>query len=177
MDDDTGRRRNELAELREQLQAEIRELIHTVNLAEAAVAALEQTAEVLDCTAGWSAADILGGGAIISMIKNNELDAALDMAAQADDHLSALRQRLTSMPPSIVARELHVDAVTRFADISLDNTLVDISAHHQIAAVQDQIDSALWHVCDIRTKLRYQITAGRVKLRKAEAEWQRLSRP
>src|SRR5690349_8020536 len=111
------------------------------------------------------------------MIKNHELDAALDVAAQAEDHLSALRQRLTSTPLSILADQPHADVITRFADISLDNMLVDISVHRQIAAAQDQIDSALRNVCDIRTKLRSQITLDRVKIYEVAAERQTLLRP
>ncbi|MEU4218173.1 hypothetical protein [Actinoplanes sp. NPDC026623] len=170
MDHNPDPRLNELSELRERLQVELRELMDTANLADTAVAALEETARALDCTAGWSAVDILGGGSIISMIKNNELDAALDVAAQAEDHLSALRQRLTSTPLSTLADQPHADVITRFADISLDNILVDISVHRQITAAQDQIDSALRNVCDIRAKLRSQIVLDRIKLYEVVAQ-------
>jgi hypothetical protein len=104
------------------------------------------------------------------MIKNNELDDALDLAVEANHDLSALRQRLTSMPLSAMAEQLYVDAFTRFADISLDNTLIDLSVHHQITTARDQIDSALWRVCDIRARLTARIAAARAELHQAEVE-------
>jgi len=172
-----GPRLNELAEIRERLQSELRDLRDTVLLADTAAAALEETGRALDSTAGWSAADIFGGGSIISMIKNDELDDALDLAAQADQYLSALRHRLTSLPLSATAEQLYVDAFTRLADISLDNTLVDLSVHHQITAAQDQIDHALWHIDGARVQLAARITTAQAELHQAEAERHALLRP
>ncbi|MEV8504598.1 hypothetical protein AB0368_07170 [Actinoplanes sp. NPDC051475] len=174
--EEPGPRLNELAELRERLQAELRDLTDAASLADTTAQALAQTGRALDCTAGWSVADILGGGSIISMIKNNELDEALDLASEANQHVSALRQRLTRMPLSSTADRLYADVITRFADISLDNILIDLSVHHQITAARDHIDSLLVHVCDIHAKLTDQVTAAQAELRTAEAERRTLLR-
>jgi hypothetical protein len=175
--EDPGPRLDELAALRERLQSELRDLRDTVSLADAAAAALEEAGRALESTAGWSAADIFGGGSIISMIKNDELDEAMDLAAQADQYRSALRHRLTSLPQSATAEQLYIDAFTRLADISLDNTLVDLSVHHQIIAGQDQIDRALRHIDGARVQLTARITTAQTELHQAEAERHALLRP
>jgi hypothetical protein len=163
-------RLDELAHRRARLRAELRDLTETVNLADVAATALDQAGEALDATAGWSIADILGGGALISLIKDRELDDAAELAAQADHHLSVLRRRLTSMPPAAFAERLRVDAVARFADISLDNVLVDLAVHGQITDALDRIDSALCHLWDLRAGLIDRLTAARAELHRADAE-------
>jgi hypothetical protein len=175
-DDGAGRRLDELAGLRHSLLVEVCELRDTANLTDTAVAVLERVAEALDWTASWSAADILGGGALISRIKDDELDDAMDLATAAEHHLSVLREKVTGMPLAAMADGLYVDAFTRFADISLDNTLIDLSVHHRISAARDQVDTLLWQLCEVRARLTARITAASAELYQAEAERETLLR-
>jgi hypothetical protein len=165
-----GPRLDKLAERRQRLLIELCDLQETADLADTAAAALQRAADALDSTAGWSAADLVGGGAIISMIKENELDDALDVAAVAEHHLSALRQRVTGMPLPRAADGLSADAFTRFADITLDNALIDLSTHRRITTARDQADTLLWHLCEVRAQLAARITAAGAGLYHAEAE-------
>jgi hypothetical protein len=97
--------------------------------------------------------------------------------AAAEHHLSALRGWLTGMPlPPADPDGLCLDAFTRFADISLDNTLVDLSVHHRITAARDQADTLLRHLSEVRARLSARLTAAHAALYRAEAERDALSR-
>jgi hypothetical protein len=172
-----GPRLDELARLRHRLLSEVVNLQNTVELADTALAALQRAAEALDSAAGWSTADILGGGSLISMIKEDALDDAMGLAAVAEHHLCVLRDRVTGMPLLASVDRLYVDAFTRFADISLDNALIDLSVHHRITAARDQVDTVLWRLCEVRAGLTARITSARAELYRAEAERDALLRP
>jgi DNA repair exonuclease SbcCD ATPase subunit len=149
-----------MADERGRLVAEKRELVEAVQAAREARQALVQVQEELKRASGWSTYDtFFGGGALSSSIKHARIEDAAQAAAYADRCLAMLRTELADLGgPRLSAPQLTVDGLTRFVDIFFDNFFTDLAVRDRIKQAQDQVDSALRLVGEVRIRLDQRLT-------------------
>jgi hypothetical protein len=174
--DPRGPRLLALADERGRLTAEVGELQHASQTAQAAGHALTEVQDRLGSASSWSTYDtFFGGGMIGNAIKHDRMDEAAQAAANADRRLAQLRTELTDLAEiEPTAPKLDVSGGLKFADIFFNNIFTDLAVASHIRQAQSNASAAVQHVADVQTRLRAQFSAAQDRLAAIEAERQRL---
>lgn len=130
------------------------ERAEAIGAADEALTHLYRAKEKLRSAGNWGIADMLGGGAIVSLFKHSKIDDARSELGAAKSALSVFVRELRDVDAS---PELTLDfnGLLTAADIFFDNTLFDVMAQFEIARAKEQVDIAIGKVEVIKQDLLY----------------------
>ncbi len=174
--DPRGARLLALADERGRLAAEVSELQHASQTAQAAEQALAGLQDRLGSASSWSTYDtVFGGGMIGNAIKHDRMDEAAQAAADADRRLAQLRTELTDLAEvEPTAPKLDVSGGLKFADIFFNSIFTDLAVASHIRQAQNNASAAVQHVRVVRSRLDAQISAAQDRLAAIETQRQSL---
>jgi RimJ/RimL family protein N-acetyltransferase len=122
-----ARTRDQEREVREALQAGGR-----------ALTALNRVIDSLESAKNWGTWDILGGGMLASAVKHSRLDDADTAVREAEPLLQRFERELADVD-SQMGMAVEAGGLTAFADIFIDNLLIDLLVQSRI---NDSLDTA-----------------------------------
>lgn len=106
----------------------------------------------LKSASGWGVIDILGGGLISTLFKHKDMDDAEIHLKEAKSAINELSEELKQLDELY---DIDVDTYTflGFADLFLNGIITDWLMQSKIAQAQNQLDTAIKKVENIKSKL------------------------
>lgn len=154
-------------------QAAEREMVEAVKAGKNARDGLTRVVEALDSASSWGTLDVLGGGLLTSAIKQSRLDEA-HAAVQAVQPLLQRFDRELADVSGQVGLDIESGGLAAFADIFVDNFLVDILIQSRITESLEAAESMLARVKELVTRLSDQHADARSRIQEIEAERQQI---
>lgn len=154
-------------------QAAERELDEAVRAGEDTRAGLQHAVEALNSASTWGTLDLLGGGLLASAVKHSHLDDAHNAVQTVQPLLQRFDRELADVSGQ-VGLDIDAGGLTAFADIFMDNLLVDLVVQSRIGESLEAAQSMLARVNELITRLKDQQTATRARIEQIEAERQRI---
>ena len=96
----------------------------------------------LDCAMGWGIVDIVGGGLLVTMIKQTKMEAAMEHLQSSMRYLQRYRRRNDSTD---YARQdfLRMGEFATYTDYILDNPITDIYVQRRINSLRKRVGEAI----------------------------------
>jgi hypothetical protein len=140
-----------------------RELDEAARAGKEARDGLQQVVEALDSAAGWGTWDLLGGGLLASAMKHSRLDEAHNAVQEAQKLLQRFDRELADVSGQ-VGIDIESGGLTAFADIFIDNLLVDLLVQSRITESLEASQSMLARVNELLARLSEQQNAARSRI-------------
>ena len=129
------------------MNVEIREAIES---GARALNSLRQAQEHLEGARGWGMLDMVGGGFLSTMLKQNKMEKAQSCIQQAQDDLRCFSRELQDVDmPSV-----ELGGFITFADYFFDGFLADFMVQQKINQAREQVAQAIDRVEAILRELR-----------------------
>lgn len=148
----TGQRLLQLNHELAGLRSTEREVQEAIQAGEAARAGLDSVAAMLDSAGSWGTLDLLGGGMIVSAIKHSKLDEAHAAVADVQPLLQRFERELADVS-EMAGLQFEAGGLTAFADIFIDNLLIDLFVQSRIHETREAAEGMLRQVDDLLTRL------------------------
>lgn len=130
-------------------QTEIREAIEA---ADEALDRLREAESHLDRAHGWGLADMVGGGMFMSFIKHHHIDEARGELEAANEAVRRFASELADVE-GMSSLGVDVSSFLSFADVFLDNFVIDIVVQQQVDEARDGVEEAIARIEKIRSEL------------------------
>lgn len=150
-----------------------RELVEAVQAGKDARDGLLRVVEALDSASGLGTWDLLGGGMLVSALKHSSLDEANTSVQQVQPLLQRFDRELADVSGQ-VGLDIESGGLTAFADIFVDNLLIDLLVQSRITESLEAADSMLARVKELVTRLSDQLAAAGSRIQEIEVERQRI---
>jgi hypothetical protein len=116
----------ELSNIQAELKHNIKEVEEAINAGENVLIALNGMVSSLKSAEGWGTWDMLGGGAIATMVKHSKIDEAKDAASEIQSSLSSFNRELADVSQiSSVNLGINISGFETFADYFFDGLISD----------------------------------------------------
>ena len=129
-----------------------KEISEAKHAGERALGSLYAARDELNKAMNWGYVDLLGGGAITSLIKKSKMRNAQACIDQAKRDLQAFQSELNDVT-GIGSLDIGKDDFLSFADWFFDFFAVDFLVQSKIARAKDQVDEAICRVEQILKQL------------------------
>ena len=153
--DTAGRKKNFCQEksVEEKRKGNVQEVKEAMAAGVCAVHCLEEAKKKLEDAKYLGIWDILGGGALSSMLKHNRLEEAQESLELAGKKVKMFEKELADIS---VNAEIHVEiqSFEKFADIFFDNILSDWAMQEKITRASKQVDEALERIRQLLLSLQ-----------------------
>ncbi len=148
----------QLSEALAEKQEIIRELEEAITAGMDVRIGLSEVQRSLSSAHSWGTYDLLGGGAISTMIKHNKLDDARTKANRVQNLLLRFKRELQDVNITFdLDQELKLDDFTRFADLFFDNLFTDWSVQKRIKNAQHSTRSLSTRISQVITQLQTEL--------------------
>lgn len=139
--------------MEEKRKGNVQEVKEAMAAGVCAVHCLEEAKKKLEDAKYLGIWDILGGGALSSMLKYNRLEEAQESLELAGKKVKMFEKELADIS---VNAEIHVEiqSFEKFADIFFDNILSDWAMQEKITRASKQVDEALERIRQLLLSLQ-----------------------
>lgn len=150
-----------------------RELDEAVRAGKDARDGLRKVVEALESAARWGNMDLLGGGLLVSSVKHSRLDEAHHAVQEAQTLLLRFDRELADVSGQ-VGLDFESGGLTAFADIFIDNLLVDLLVQSRITESLEAAQSMLARVDELAGRLSEQQNATHSRIEEIGAQRRRI---
>ena len=154
-------------------QAAERELDEAVKAGKDARDGLQHVVEALNSASSWGTLDLLGGGMLTSAVKHSRLDEASKAVQEVQPLLQRFDRELADVSGQ-VGLDIEAGGLTAFADIFVDNLLIDLLVQSRITESLEAAESMLARVKELVTRLSDQHAAASGRIQEIELERKRI---
>ena len=123
-------------------QDERREVREAVAAGRRALTSLEEAADALDSASNWGLADLVLGGALVSMVKHARLGDAREALERARADLYAFTREVEDVR-GIEELRVGVGGFASALDVLLDNPFVDLYVQKKISDAEESVEAAI----------------------------------
>ncbi len=173
-DEETAKRLFSLAEEQAVRAEEARELEEALLAARRAGEALAALGRVLTGARSWGTLDLLGGGALTSLAKQDRLDEAHRLATAAELALARLQDECRDVDVHVLLPRLRPETAGRIVDVVFDNVFTDWAVQGQIAHAEAALEAARSGVARVVAHLGARASTAAARLRDLGTERARL---
>lgn len=121
---------------------ERREVREAVTAGRRALASLEEAADALGSASNWGLADLVLGGALVSLVKHARLGDAREALERARADLYAFTREVRDVR-GIEELRVDVGGVASALDVLVDNPFVDLYVQKKISDAEDNVAAAI----------------------------------
>lgn len=150
----SGPESRRLFEIQEELgglKAHQKELLEAVDAGKRTQEAIVLVKNNLNSARGWGAADVLGGGLIITAIKHSHIDQARKYINQVHHRLLLFRQELSDIDAE---GSIEIGGLVTFGDFLCDGLLFDLIVQSQINTARERINELGKNIQNTITRLQ-----------------------
>ncbi len=129
-----------------------KEILEAIDAASKALKCLKNAEVDLRSASGWGIVDLLGGGLLSSIIKHNDMSDAKKHIEESREALKVFSDELKDVDESLNINLGEVDLMY-FADVFLDNGLIDLLVQGSIADAHTKVTKAIKRVEALKEQL------------------------
>ncbi|WP_409342043.1 hypothetical protein [Paenibacillus sp. MBLB4367] len=151
-----------LSEMEEQLADQtvlVKEISEAWTAGKRVLASLTVASESLDKAENWGKWDMLGGGAISTHLKHNNVDDAKQYIYQANHLMRGFKEELTDLKRSIHI-DIDISELLKMADYWFDGLITDWIVQGRIRNSQEQVLGAIHQVRTVVNQLQTEHSAA-----------------
>lgn len=165
----TANRLFELTEQAGEVQITLTELDEAITAGYIAKGKLENAVTSLESASGWGTFDLLGGGAIASMVKHSHIDEAMNSIHDAQSSMRHFQKELLDVDEAANI-EIEISGLLKFADFFFDDIISDWMVQGRIRDSLEQARTQSAHVGSIVHKLEAEVVKMEGELINIEIE-------
>ncbi len=129
-----------------------KEIEEAVNAADKALGCLTEAAEQLRVAGKWGIFDMLGEGALTTLIKHSRLSDANSEIEKAKQAVKNLSKELADVD-QVLDINIDISSFLNFSDYFFDGLIVDWMVQDKIRAAEKQVNEAIERVEEIKAGL------------------------
>jgi hypothetical protein len=146
---------NQIDEVINHIEVEIKELNEAILASEPVIEILKEVIDTLKLAEKWGRRDIRGGGMITTYIKHSKINMSKDLIGKVQFHIDNFVREMKDVNANFNINAVNLSQYASFSDFFFDGLIIDYFVQKQIKQSKSHAESTFSSFSDIKAKLSY----------------------